>query len=98
MSATALSQRTYLSFISAMSYLVGLSPECVQLVMIMVQIACGCAAHTGFALAPGSPTDVSPSGGGLSRAHSVGSPPCRAYATAACDHSGDGILGGCHII
>ena len=36
-------------------------------------------------------------GGSLSRAHSVGRPPCRLYATAVCHHSGVVLLDGCHI-
>ena len=41
----------------------------------MVQIACGCAAHPVFAL-PVAPLMFRCRGGGLSRAHSVGCPPC----------------------
>ena len=44
-SVTALIHRTDRSSIFAMSRLLGLSPKCVQL-NIMVEIACGCAAHT----------------------------------------------------
>ena len=58
MSATALIHRTARPSISAMSSLLGISPKCVQLVMIIVQIASGCAAHTVF-FSHGSPTDVS---------------------------------------
>ena len=57
--------------------------------------ACGCAAHTVFALLPGSPTDVSLSGwrpvlGALGW-------PSAMLAMAACDHSGVVLLGGCRI-
>ena len=41
----------------------------------MVQVACGCAAHTVFAV-PVAPQMFRCRGGGLSRAHSVGPSPC----------------------
>ena len=41
----------------------------------MVQIACGCAAHTVFVLTV-APQMFRCCGGSLSRAHSVGRPPC----------------------
>ena len=53
----------------------------------MVEIACGRAAHEYIFCCPGSPTDVSLPGGRLSAMH----------ATAACDHSGVVLLGGCRI-
>ena len=74
-SATALIHRTARPSISAMSSLLGISPKCVQLVMIMVKIACGCAAHTVFVLTV-APQMFRCRGGSLSRAHSVGRPPC----------------------
>ena len=41
----------------------------------VVQVACGCAAHTVFAV-PIAPQLFRCRGGGLSQAHSVGCPPC----------------------
>ena len=41
----------------------------------VAEITCGCAAHTGFAL-PVAPKMFRCRGGGLSRAPSVGRPPC----------------------
>ena len=48
-SAMALSHRTYPSFISAMSSRLGLSEMCAARHDV-VQVACGCAAHTVFAV------------------------------------------------
>ena len=71
-SATALIHRTARPSISAMSSLLGISPKCVQAARHdMVQIACGYAAHTVFVL-----TVAPKMFRCLSRAHSVGRPPC----------------------
>ena len=70
----ALSHRTYPSFISAMSSRLGLSEMCAARHDV-VQVACGCAAHTVFAV-PVAPQMFRCRGGSLSRAHSVGCPPC----------------------
>ena len=89
-SAMALSHRTYPSFISAMSSRLGLSPKCVQLVMMWFRSHVA-APHMYSFCCPGSPTDVSLPGwqpvpsalGWMSAMH----------ATAACDHSGVVLLG-----
>ena len=60
----------------------------------MIQVACGCAAHTDFAR-PVAPQNVS-----LPRWRSVPNAlgwPSAMHATVACDHSGVILLGGCCI-
>ena len=72
-SATALIHRTARPSISAMSSL--LLPEMCTARHDMVHIACGCAAHAVFVLTV-APQMFRWRGGSLSRAHSVGRPPC----------------------
>ena len=74
-SATALIHRTARPSISAMWSLLGISPEMCAARHDMVQIACGCAAHTVFVLTV-APQMFRCRGGSLSRAYSVGRPPC----------------------
>ena len=95
-SATALSHRTYPSFISAMSSMLGLSPKCVQLVVIWFRSHVA-APHIGAYsfCSPGSPTDVSLPG--WRPVPSALGWPSAMYATAACDNPGVVLLGGCCI-
>ena len=72
-SATALSHHTARPSIFAISSLFGLS-EMSAVRRNVAKIACGRAAHTGFAL-PVAPQMLRCRGGGLCRAHSVGRPP-----------------------
>ena len=75
-SATTLTHRTTCSPFFAMSSLFGLSPEMSAVRHNVAEIAsCGCTAHTGFAL-PVAPQMFRCRGGDLSRAYSVGRPPC----------------------
>ena len=67
-----------------MSSLLGLSLKFVQLVIEMVEISCGCNTHTMFALPAVAPQMFRCRGGGLSRAHSVGRPPCTADISISC--------------
>ena len=71
-SATALIHHTARPSISAM---LSLLPEMCAARHDMVQIACGCVAHTVFVLTL-APQMFRCRGGSLSRAHSVGRPPC----------------------
>ena len=73
-SATALSHRTYRPLILAMSSLIGLSPNVVQLIIMWLRSHVA-EPHTVFAL-PVAPQMFRYRGGSLSRAHSVGRPPC----------------------
>ena len=61
----------------------------------MVQIACGCAAHTVFVLTVAPQTDVSLPG--WQPVPSALGWPSAMYATAVCHHSGVVLLDGCHI-
>ena len=88
-SAMALSHRTYPSFIFAMSFTLGLSPTCVQLVMMWFRSHVA-APHIQFCC-PDSPTDVSLSG--WQPVPSALGWPSAMHATAARDHSGVVLLG-----
>ena len=76
-SATALSHRTYPSFISAMSssYVRSLLEMCAARDRYGSDRVCCCAAHTVSAL-PVAPQMFRCRGGDLSRAHTVGRPTC----------------------
>ena len=94
-SATALIHRTARHSISAMSSLLGISPKCVQLVMIWFRSHVA-APHIGLqCLFSGSPTDVSLPG--WQPLPSALGWPSAMYATAVCHHSGVVLLDGCHI-
>ena len=94
----ALSHRTYPSFISAMSSKLCLSPKCVQLVMVYGSGRMWLRRTYSFCC-PGNPTDVSlpPSLPGWQPVPSALGWMSAMHATAACDHSGVVLLGGCCI-
>ena len=93
-SATALSHRTYPPFISAMSSTPGLSPKCVQLVMIWFRSHVA-APHIYSFRSHDIPTDVSLPG--WRPVPSALGWPSAMHATAACDLRGVVLLGGCCI-
>ena len=82
-SPTAFIHRTARSSIPAISSLFGLSPEMSAVCHNVAGITSGRAAHTGFAL-PVAPQMFCCQGGSLSRAHSVGRPPCSVCPLGSC--------------
>ena len=75
-SATIITHRTDRSSILTVLSLLGLSTKCLQLIRMWLRShTYDCAIHTVFAL-PVAPQMFCCHGGSLSRAHSVGHPPC----------------------